>query len=728
MPASARISPPMIRFSLLVPTRGRPDHLRRLLDSLVETTFRPQELEVVLGIDDDDAESRQVAHRVPHLTTTIVPRGVTMGALNTACFEASTGRFVMLLNDDVVVRTPHWDTEVGAVLAEYPDEIALVHVNDRLFRETLCTFPLMSRRACLEIGVCPRDYERYRIDDHIHETYRLLAYLGHPRIRYLEDVVFEHQNWKEPDERHGAQRFTTSDNRVYVPDQAVIDRDARRFDGSFHQRKRDALALARLIDRSRVERHERNLALKLDAVDRAADLPRLAGAPRSAPAAARQSVTVAVVTADATGPLAQQCLSRLKACTDTFDLVVFDNNRAPDFNHPREMNRAIRGAAGHLLVLMDDDILVEDGWLEGLLSGLDDSTALVAPQHVDSAGNLSFSGVYFMGDGYGTHQHLVDPLRGPRVCQSVCSATMLVDLAKVQDVLVGQHYQKYFFDLDISLRVWEMGYRVVCTPRATVTHLAGATAAAPGTVRGSRSWNRDLLVFQQEWIETGRLRRLEDGVWQQHPFLATLVAVPRQIRQLPEAAVAWDAARFEQQLRRRVGLTEPYPLMRTLLARTLHECLDGCQARGDTATAQVCRDTLGFVGETLRIQSGPAPILVDTYLGHPIFEGYDEYYAVPPHVGEVDFRWLDKPLLEKLIRASTLDELKARLDAICPPLLVGSIGTMNLVAFRGRTYGIPQSLGPVDVTNPEHLSRPGILVSDRREVLERMLRTGAPIP
>ena len=184
---------PLISF--LLPTRGKPDLARRFLRSLRETAHRPAEIEVILGVDEDDPQSHSIGQEGLAVKPLILPPGLTMGGLNRACFEASTGRYVMLVNDDVIVRTPDWDAAVYATFARFDDDIALVHVNDLLFRERLCAFPILSRKACLEIGVCPACYRRYRIDDHICDTYGLLAYVGHERRIYLKDVIFEHQNY-----------------------------------------------------------------------------------------------------------------------------------------------------------------------------------------------------------------------------------------------------------------------------------------------------------------------------------------------------------------------------------------------------------------------------------------------------------------------------------------------------------------------------------------------------
>jgi hypothetical protein len=194
---------------------------------------------VVLVTDDDDPESRRVDH--PELAVRCVtgPAGRTMGALNTAGYEASRGEYMMLLNDDVVIRTRGWDTTILACFRRFPDPVALVHVNDTLIRDYLCTFPILSRVYCELIGgICPTAYQRYRIDDHIEDVFNLLAVLGHRRTVYLPDVIFEHLN---------AVQHPTA-GRVYESDPDVLARDAPLFEALFPVRKELVLRVLDYIE------------------------------------------------------------------------------------------------------------------------------------------------------------------------------------------------------------------------------------------------------------------------------------------------------------------------------------------------------------------------------------------------------------------------------------------------------------------------------------------------
>ena len=185
----------MIDISLLVPTRERPKLLQRLFDSLADTTSRLERIEVVLYMDDDDLPTHTVAHPSLQLTKLIKPAGEKMGRMNQMCYEASRGRFAMLMNDDVVFRTKAWDTRVLDAFARFPDDVALVYGNDLHQRKSMATLPIVSRAVCDVLGgICPRDYLNVYIDVHLFDVFKKLAKLGAPRTVYLGDVIFEHMH------------------------------------------------------------------------------------------------------------------------------------------------------------------------------------------------------------------------------------------------------------------------------------------------------------------------------------------------------------------------------------------------------------------------------------------------------------------------------------------------------------------------------------------------------
>lgn len=120
------------KTSLLLPTRGRKEHLERLFESLLKQTSDLSKIEIVLCIDEDDIETQSlVFDPVFHVTRLMGPRS-TMETYNTRCFVASSGDIVILFNDDIVVRTPNWDRIILSFDEGHKDKIYLAYVNDLL--------------------------------------------------------------------------------------------------------------------------------------------------------------------------------------------------------------------------------------------------------------------------------------------------------------------------------------------------------------------------------------------------------------------------------------------------------------------------------------------------------------------------------------------------------------------------------------------------------------------
>ena len=185
----------MIRFSLLLPTRDRISLIERLLASILKTTADPSSLEIVLYIDDDDKESLKI-HSSELTLVKLVKGRDTMGGITRSLFEASHGEFLVLINDDAVFRTKNWDKIVLNTFLRFPDGIALLYPNDHYYGKKMCTFPILSRKACELMGkICPSAYESHCIDAHIMDVFKRLADFGEKRMVYLPHVIFEHMHY-----------------------------------------------------------------------------------------------------------------------------------------------------------------------------------------------------------------------------------------------------------------------------------------------------------------------------------------------------------------------------------------------------------------------------------------------------------------------------------------------------------------------------------------------------
>jgi len=183
-------------ISILLPTRGRSTLVNRLFSSITETTSNLNQVEVVLYIDVDDAGSHELDSKDFRVVRIIGP-ALTMGGYNSACLKKARGDVVILANDDMVIHSPGWDDRIREMNAEFEDRIYLGYANDLFKKDRFCTFPIISRRTCeLLSNPYPSVYRRAFIDSHLFDIFKRLQRAGFDRIRYCEELIFEHLHYR----------------------------------------------------------------------------------------------------------------------------------------------------------------------------------------------------------------------------------------------------------------------------------------------------------------------------------------------------------------------------------------------------------------------------------------------------------------------------------------------------------------------------------------------------
>jgi hypothetical protein len=117
-------------ISILLPTRGRTDALKTSLDSLFDLADDVGKLELLLGMDDDDAASSQWVQE--NLLPDLDARGIDYTLLHfeplgyarlnvyvNALARHSSGDWFFFWNDDAVMLTQGWDTRVREKTSEF---------------------------------------------------------------------------------------------------------------------------------------------------------------------------------------------------------------------------------------------------------------------------------------------------------------------------------------------------------------------------------------------------------------------------------------------------------------------------------------------------------------------------------------------------------------------------------------------------------------------------------
>jgi len=189
----------MINFSLVLNSRGRSKLLSDLFESIVKTTVDLSSIEVIVGLDKDDPElilSLNVLNGYPFSHYWVAGRPPNLiRALNTLS-TLSQGRYLFILNDDVVFLTPGWDTIALMALAGHsinhphgivygrPCDLSVDKDKDGEY----AAFPIISKKATEILGfTIPPEFAELGGDVAVYRIYEKIG-----QILPLDSIILQH--------------------------------------------------------------------------------------------------------------------------------------------------------------------------------------------------------------------------------------------------------------------------------------------------------------------------------------------------------------------------------------------------------------------------------------------------------------------------------------------------------------------------------------------------------
>ena len=149
---------PSSKISILLPTRGRTIQLDRSISSLIDTANRPDSIQWLLGFDTDDSESYNwfVQHTLPKITASggkytcmgFEPMGyVKLHKYVNELASRAVGDWFVFWNDDAVMETSGWDTEIVSHTGQF-----CLQAFDTHNKHPYSIFPIVPREWFKVIG------------------------------------------------------------------------------------------------------------------------------------------------------------------------------------------------------------------------------------------------------------------------------------------------------------------------------------------------------------------------------------------------------------------------------------------------------------------------------------------------------------------------------------------------------------------------------------------------
>ena len=181
-----------MEFSLITPTLGDRVKVKRFLDSIERTAKKKNGIEVLFAVDEGTTEIQKfVSMQGYSFDVKFYERPVTDNFSDDYynwLANRSSGRYIWACNDDIWFNTQNWDEKIRKKVIDSGWSIFLVDTKEtsrKVINKGFCCFPLISRKALIEIGFL--FYPQVRVYPADKAVYMLFEKVG--RIIDAQDIV-----------------------------------------------------------------------------------------------------------------------------------------------------------------------------------------------------------------------------------------------------------------------------------------------------------------------------------------------------------------------------------------------------------------------------------------------------------------------------------------------------------------------------------------------------------
>ena len=221
----------MKTISILTPSRNRPQRLDTFVRSIYETADKPERIEILNYIDNDDPaineykkyEDTYVSELYELLNfRNLYGPPISVSKSWNEIAKMSLGDILIMGNDDLIYRTKYWDTTLENELRKYPDNVYCAWFEDKINGPKHCAFPIISRTWYDTVGYFAPGVFNFGYNDTW--VFDIAKKVG--RTHFIKDVVVEHMHFSkqkaEFDDTYARNR-TQEKGNLYTKDKVIFE-------------------------------------------------------------------------------------------------------------------------------------------------------------------------------------------------------------------------------------------------------------------------------------------------------------------------------------------------------------------------------------------------------------------------------------------------------------------------------------------------------------------------
>ena len=218
-------------FSILTPTRNRPEKCQRFIESIKRTTREHGRIELLFYIDNDDPSMGKYRKIEEVYTTDFLRIKMFEGPAKSVSKSwndiaaISNGDYLIMGNDDLVYDTVSWDQKLERHLVNLEDPYHMCWVNDDINGNRHCAFPIISKEWYKTVDYFTPGVFHFGYNDTW--VYDVAKRIG--RHKYFGDILVKHLHFSHnPSERDDTteRNRTQEKGNLYKKDLVIFNQTA----------------------------------------------------------------------------------------------------------------------------------------------------------------------------------------------------------------------------------------------------------------------------------------------------------------------------------------------------------------------------------------------------------------------------------------------------------------------------------------------------------------------
>jgi hypothetical protein len=201
-------------ISILTPTRGRPENVRRLIESVFSNAANPASIEIIFYVDQDDSTFPESL--INENVKVIVGPRLWLSIMQNVLYANARGEIVMYAADDIVMNSRNWDQIVRNEFDKLEDKICVVYGNDNATHgKSIAIHAFLHRNWINAVGCWVPAGRGLPYDLWITEVGRNLD-----RLIYLPNLEIEHIHYRQGDGKadfDATYKYVHSATRSWMP-------------------------------------------------------------------------------------------------------------------------------------------------------------------------------------------------------------------------------------------------------------------------------------------------------------------------------------------------------------------------------------------------------------------------------------------------------------------------------------------------------------------------------